>query len=78
MHSSNLTALNVFGRRTRLSNRERGQGLVEYAMLLVLVAIVLVGIVGILGGTIENVLYRNGVCHLGNTFAQGDTITECE
>ena len=34
--------------------REKGQGLVEYALLLVLVAIVVIGILGLMGGQIRN------------------------
>jgi len=35
--------------------RERGQGLVEYALLLVLVAVVVIGILALLGPSINNV-----------------------
>ncbi len=34
--------------------REEGQGLVEYALLLVLVAIVVIGILGLMGGQIRD------------------------
>jgi pilus assembly protein Flp/PilA len=35
--------------------REDGQGLVEYALILVLVAIVVIGLLTMLGGTVGNV-----------------------
>lgn len=38
--------------------REEGQGLVEYALILVLVAIVVIVILGLLGGQIQNVFAR--------------------
>ena len=55
--------------RWRLKNTEGGQGLVEYALILVLVAIVALVIPATLGGTIANGLYRNGVCVIGNALA---------
>ena len=39
--------------RGRLA-REKGQGLVEYALILVLVAIVVIGVLTIMGGKITN------------------------
>jgi pilus assembly protein Flp/PilA len=39
-------------------NRENGQGLVEYALVLVLVAIVVIAILTLLGPQIGNVLRR--------------------
>ena len=35
--------------------REEGQGLVEYALILVLIAIVVIGILRLLGGQVSNV-----------------------
>jgi pilus assembly protein Flp/PilA len=36
------------------SLKEKGQGLVEYAIILVLIAIVVIAIMGVLGGKIKN------------------------
>ena len=36
-------------------NREEGQGLVEYALILVLIAIVVIGILTLLGGKVSTV-----------------------
>ena len=36
-------------------NREEGQGLVEYALILVLIAIVVIGILTLLGGQVSSV-----------------------
>lgn len=36
--------------------KEKGQGLVEYALILVLVAIVVVVVLALLGGSISNVI----------------------
>ncbi len=41
-----------------LLRREKGQGLVEYALILVLVAIVVIAILALLGPTIGNVFSR--------------------
>jgi pilus assembly protein Flp/PilA len=43
--------------------REKGQGLVEYALILVLVAIVVIAILALLGPQIANILSRitNGI-----------------
>ncbi len=38
--------------------REEGQGLVEYGLILVLVAIILIAILALLGPEIANVLHR--------------------
>ncbi|NJM05034.1 Flp family type IVb pilin [Candidatus Gracilibacteria bacterium] len=35
--------------------KEEGQGLVEYALILVLIAIVVIGILSVLGGQVSNV-----------------------
>jgi pilus assembly protein Flp/PilA len=41
---------------SRFENREdEGQGLVEYALIIVLIAVVCVAAVGILGGTVNGV-----------------------
>ncbi len=41
-----------------LSNNEEGQGLVEYALILVLVAIVVIAILALLGPQIGNIFSR--------------------
>lgn len=64
---SALAALNSF--TGKLRRTEEGQGLVEYALILVLVAVVVIVILSTLGGTIYNGLYRGGVCQLGNALA---------
>ena len=43
--------------------RDRGQGLVEYALILVLVAVTVIIILGLLGPTIGNV-FSNILAHL--------------
>ena len=47
----------------RLNRQALGQGLVEYALILVLVAIVTLAILSILGPTVGNV-FENIVAHL--------------
>jgi pilus assembly protein Flp/PilA len=42
--------------------RERGQGLMEYGLVLVLVAVVIVGILTVLGPQIGNMFSRIVVC----------------
>jgi len=42
--------------------REEGQGLVEYGLILILVAIVIVGVLTLLGPQIGNVFSRIVVC----------------
>jgi Flp pilus assembly pilin Flp len=64
---SALAALSAF--KQRLTSTEEGQGLVEYALILVLVAIVVLIALAALGDGIANGLYRNGVCVLSNTLA---------
>ncbi len=39
------------------SLREKGQGLVEYAIILVLIAVVVIATMGILGGKVKNTFY---------------------
>lgn len=41
--------------KNRLDNRQEGQGLVEYALIIVLVSIASVVILGTLGGTVASV-----------------------
>jgi pilus assembly protein Flp/PilA len=41
-----------------LSPKEKGQGLVEYALILVLVAVVIIAVVIILGPVVQNYLIR--------------------
>jgi pilus assembly protein Flp/PilA len=43
------------GTPSMLFSKEKGQGLVEYALIIVLVAIVVIVIVSLLGGSIGNV-----------------------
>ncbi len=45
------------------SNKEKGQGLVEYALLLVLVAIIVIGVLGLLGNRIK-LVYGTVTCAL--------------
>lgn len=59
----------IVAAKQRLAATEEGQGLVEYALILVLVAVVAVVMLAAVGGTVHNVLYRDGVCELGNTLS---------
>lgn len=71
---SALVALSAF--RDRLtSTDDDGQGLVEYALILVLVAIVVLIALAALGDTIANGLYKNGVCVISNTL--GNAMDGC-
>lgn len=70
---SALTAVSAV--KQRLTSTEEGQGLVEYALILVLVAIVALVALAMMGDTINNVLYRDGVCVLSNTLA--NNINSC-
>jgi len=60
--------MNFIKRRKQASqNREKGQGLVEYALLLVLVAIVVIGILSMLGSRVS-LIYGTVACALdGNS-----------
>jgi pilus assembly protein Flp/PilA len=51
--------------RTRLTAREDGQGMVEYALILVLIAIVVIVILQIVGKQVNNVFSNisNGLTH---------------
>lgn len=53
----------------RLTHTETGQGLVEYAFILVLVALVALVALALVGDTVNNVLYRNGVCVIADTLS---------
>lgn len=53
----------------RLTRTEAGQGLVEYAFILVLVAVVAIVALALVGDTVNNVLYRNGVCAIADTLS---------
>ncbi len=56
MHNSALLRSTFGGKEELLMfNSQKGQGLVEYALILVLVAIVVIVIVSLLGGSIGNV-----------------------
>ena len=70
---SALTAVDAFKRR--LTSTEEAQGLVEYALILMLVAIVALVALAMLGDNINNVLYQNGVCVLSNTL--GNNLNAC-
>lgn len=41
--------------KERIQNREEGQGMVEYALILVLIAVVVIVILGIVGHQVNNV-----------------------
>jgi pilus assembly protein Flp/PilA len=51
--------------RTRLTAREEGQGMVEYALILVLIAIVVIVILQVVGKQVNNVFSNvsNGLSH---------------
>lgn len=51
---------------------ERGQGLVEYAMILVMVAVVAVGALVILGQTVGEGWYRDIYCDVTTAFGAPD------
>lgn len=70
---SALTAFSAF--KQRLTATEEAQGLVEYALILILVAAVALIALAMMGDTINNVLYRNGVCVLSNTL--GNNVNAC-
>jgi pilus assembly protein Flp/PilA len=57
-----------------IASAHRGQGLVEYALILVLVAVVVIIVLAILGPTIGN-LFSNVVTLLRNPAAGGGVIT---
>lgn len=44
---------------------ERGQGLAEYALILALIAIVVVGVLATLGNIVRTNLYDNIACDIG-------------
>jgi pilus assembly protein Flp/PilA len=46
--------LNLYIRLRGLLDREEGQGLVEYALILVLVAIVVIAVLSLMGAQIQN------------------------
>jgi pilus assembly protein Flp/PilA len=46
--------------------RQRGQGMVEYALILVLVAVVVIAVLGLMGNTIKNA-FDDIVTGLNNT-----------
>lgn len=49
----------------RSRRSEAGQGLSEYALLIVLVAVVVMLVLTLLGPTINNVFYQGAVCTFG-------------
>lgn len=56
----------VQGLLAGLRDEERGQGLTEYALIIALIAVVVIGAIVILGGQIKNVFNHVTDC-LGNT-----------
>lgn len=57
------------------TRKQRGQGLIEYALILILVAIAVVAMVGALGQTIETELYDNIQCGMAD--AMNETLPDC-
>lgn len=55
--------------------RERGQGLVEYSLILVLVVVVAVFILSAVGQTVQNALYGDVACSMAE--ASGDPLPDC-
>ncbi len=53
MFTKMMIALNAY--MTSLQNNEEGQGLVEYALVLVLVAVVAIGALTLVGGEVNTV-----------------------
>ena len=70
---SALTAVSAF--KQRMTSTEEAQGLVEYALILMLVAMVAIAALALLGDNINNVLYRNGVCIVSDTLS--NTVNSC-
>jgi len=58
--------ISVQGFLTGLRDEERGQGLTEYALIIALIAVVVIGAIVVLGGQIKNVFNHVTSC-LGNT-----------
>ena len=61
-----LTQFLLYGKYWLMSlglSEEEGQGLVEYALIIVLIAIVVIGVLALLGGQVQNVfqLIINGL-----------------
>jgi pilus assembly protein Flp/PilA len=68
----------------KTQKRERGQGLVEYALILVLVAVVVIGVLSVVGGGVSNVyctviggLNRTSTC-TGQQASQPGTLTSSQ
>lgn len=57
------------------ANRERGQGLIEYALILILIAITVVVILGQLGQTVEHEMYDKISCGMAD--AMNETQPGC-
>jgi len=57
-----------------MQRKEHGQGLVEYALILVLVAIVVIVVLSILGPQVGNVFSQITAALGGNTGGGGDVI----
>ncbi len=55
----------------KLTPREKGQGLVEYALILVLVAVVVIVVLSVMGPSISNV-YADVLAGLGGGESTGD------
>lgn len=54
--------LSVQGFLTGLRDEERGQGLTEYALIIALIAVVVIGAIVLLGGQIKNVFNTVSNC----------------
>ena len=50
-----LRALQGFPLRSRTRDDERGQGMIEYAFILVLIAVVVVVVLSVMGAQVKNV-----------------------
>lgn len=55
--------------------RETGQGLVEYMLVLILIAVAVVAIVGQLGQTVKEALYDDVACSMAD--ASGEPLPDC-
>jgi pilus assembly protein Flp/PilA len=65
MKLSHLTSLLTAARSKLAADREEGQGMVEYALILVLIAVVVIVILAVVGAQVSNV-FSNVSGGLGN------------
>jgi pilus assembly protein Flp/PilA len=63
----------MFNLSAHLPNREEGQGLVEYALILVLVAVVVIAILLVLGPAVQNVY-----CEVAEALQPGSCVAQAE